>query len=436
MMTTDTILRVSREEVQSWSANTGEPSWLTEQRIAALELTGTLDWPRLEKMNLERWNLESFGEHRPVQRAEHAEDLPKAVQEYIQSLNQESLLVQRNSRVVYSRLSEELTKKGVIFTELQTALQQHADLVKPYLFSLFDKAENKVTALHAALWSGGVFLYVPKNVVIEQPLQVVFLTDEDDAAFSPHILIVAEPNSRVTYVDNVICTGRVKPLVHNGMAEVIVKSGARVQFASVHSLKKETTDLTLRRARVEQDGRIEWMLGELNDGDSMSDTLSILEGNGSVSETKLICVCTEDQKVNVSTRVRHDGRSTVSDMLTRAVMRDEATGIFNGITKIEKGATGANGQQTERVLMLSPKARGDANPMLLIDEDDVQAGHAASVGQVNKEQIYYLMSRGISRQEAINLIVYGFLNPILSEIPIESVGKQLAKTVERKLGRS
>jgi Fe-S cluster assembly protein SufD len=281
-----------------------------------------------------------------------------------------------------------------------------------------------------------VFLYVPRNVVIERPIQAIFLSDEDDAAFSPHILIVAEPNSRVTYVDNVIGGDATRRLVHNGSAEVFAQDGAEVRFASIHCLGREMTDLTYRRARLANDARIQWILGDLNDGDSLSDTMSVLQGRGSGSDTKLICVGTGSQNIHVATRAQHIGRASESDMLTRAVMRDEATGIFNGITKIEKGATDANGQQTERVLMLSPRARGDANPMLLIDEDEVKAGHAASVGQVNREQIYYLMSRGITREDAVKLIVYGFLSPIIEEIPIESVKKQLAALVERKLGHA
>jgi len=138
--------------------------------------------------------------------------------------------------------------------------------------------------------------------------------------------------------------------------------------------------------------------------------------------------------MSLTTQAVHFGRSTESDMITRAVMKDEATAIINGVTKIEKGATKSNGQQTEKVLMLSPKSRGDANPILLIDEDDVKAGHAASVGQVNADQVYYLMSRGISRQEAERLIIHGFLDPVVSEIPLKGLREQLHRILERKLG--
>ncbi|MNP33111.1 FeS cluster assembly protein SufD [compost metagenome] len=173
----------------------------------------------------------------------------------------------------------------------------------------------------------------------------------------------------------------------------------------------------------------------MNGGDSASETLSILKGNGSSSDAKVIAVGSGKQRLNYTTKAVHYGKSSASQMITRAVMREEATATINGITKIEKGATKADGQQTEKVLMLSPKARGDANPILLIDEDDVSAGHAASVGQVNPEQIYYLMSRGITRADAERLVIYGFLAPVVSDIPLEPLQKQLQGLVERKLGQ-
>lgn len=434
-MTTHTTLPANENGIRAWSQSAGEPQWLTDIRLAALKQAERLEWPTLEKMKLEKWNLTSFGEYQATEKINRLDELPDVVSNHLDADQQDNLLVQRNASIVYNQVSEELKKQGVIFTDLQTAAKEHESLVRPHLFSVVNQAENKVAALHAAMWSGGVFLYVPSGVEVDVPVQALFLS-EDQSVFSPHILIVAEANSRVRYVDHVICHERAQSLVHNGVAEVIVKAGAQVQFASVHSLRKETTDLTYRRAVVENDGQIHWIVGEMNYGDSMSDTTSILKGNGSNSDAKVICVGIEDQKLNVTTKAQHIGKSSTSDMLTRAVMRDSATGIFNGITKIEKGATDANGEQTERVLMLSPKARGDANPMLLIDEDEVKAGHAASVGQVNMDQVYYLMSRGISREEAINLIIFGFLKPIVSEVPIASVEKQLADLVERKLGQS
>lgn len=434
-MSTQTILPIDRKTIVELSQSRQEPEWMTSLRAEALELAGSLELPKLEKTRIDRWNLRSYGSYKKEAALTGLEQLPASATALLKEESSENLLVQKNASVVYHSVSEQLAQQGVIFTSLEEALTKHGDLVKSHFGTVVPKNENLLTALHTALWSGGVFLYVPKNVRVEVPVQALFLTDDADASFSPHVLIVAEPNSSVTYVDNFVSVGDLNHLVHNGIAEIVVKAGATVNFASVHDFNDTITDLTYRRAVVENDATINWVIGEMNYGNAMSDTTSVLKGNGSNSDAKIICVGTNEQKLNITTRAVHFGKSSTSGMITRAVMRDEATAIINGITKIEKGATGANGEQTEKVLMLSPKARGDANPILLIDEDDVKAGHAASVGQVNPDQIYYLMSRGISREEAQRLVIYGFLAPVVSEIPMEKVQSQLQSLIERKLGQ-
>lgn len=430
-MSSQTVLPIDRNSVADLSKSRNEPSWLTELRLKALELAGSLELPKLEKTRIDRWSLDAYGSFKSPSPLHKLEELPEAAKSLLGE-STENLIVQRDSGAVWKHLSDELAGQGVIFTDLETAAKEHGDLVQKHFMSVVKPDENRLTALHAALWNGGVFVYVPKNVEVKLPLQAIFYSDDSDATFAPHVLIVAEPHSSVTYVDNYLSEDG-KQFVHNGVVEVIAKPGSRVQFATVQNLGAGSTGITYRRAILENDARIEWIVGELNSGNAMADTDSVLKGNGSSSDAKIISVGKSDQKLNLTTRATHFGKNTPSDMITRAVMKDEATAIINGITKIEKRATGANGQQTERVLMLSPKARGDANPILLIDEDDVKAGHAASVGQVNPEHMHYLMSRGITRADAHKLVVYGFLAPVINEVPLENVKKQLQSLVERKL---
>jgi len=435
-MTMQTVLPVDLSAVAALSSLTGEPEWMAALRRESLELAANLPLPKLEKTRIERWPLDDFGSYKESPRLKSAMDLPAEVRRFIGDAEKAgNLLVQRNSSVVYAALSDNVAAKGVVFTGLSDALAEHGELIRRHFMKAVARDENRLTALHAAMWSGGVFLYVPKNVKVEVPLQALFLSDDASASFCPHVLIVADENSEVTYVDNYFNYNASGKLVHNGVVEIFAKPGAHVQFASVHDLSAGVTDLTYRRAVLENGARIDWIIGEMNNGHSMSDTASILKGEGSVSDAKVICVGTGDQRMNITTRAVHIGRHTVSDMITRAVMRDNSTAIINGITKIEKGATYASGEQTERVLMLSPTARGDANPMLLIDEDEVKAGHAASVGQVNPEHVFYMMSRGITREAALRLIIYGFLAPVVSEIPIRILEEQLKLVVERKLGQ-
>lgn len=438
-MSTNTTLPVSREAVAALSSRKSEPAWLAELRLQALDQAAALDYPIFEKTKIERWDLQAYGEYVDSQQVSAFADIPREVRTILtgdeSSAQVDNVLVQHNSGVVYRQLQAELAAKGVIFTDLETAAREHEELVKPHLMQALKADEHQLAALHAAVWNGGVFLYVPKNVEVDIPLQALFYTDHAKATFAPHVLIVADVNSRVNYVDNYVSGASTDAYVHNGVVEVFVKSGAKVTYASVHHLDEKATDITIRRAVVENDGRIEWVVGEMHNGYAASETNSILVGNGSTSDTKVICVGNGDQKLNITTKAVHFGKSSDSQMITRAVMRENASAIINGITKIEKGATKANGEQTERVLMLSPKARGDANPILLIDEDDVTAGHAASAGQVNQEQVYYMMSRGIAREEAENLIIRGFLAPVVAELPGEHLQQLLKRYIERKLGQ-
>lgn len=434
-MTIQTALPVDRNSVAALSREMREPEWMANLRLAAYDLAEKLELPRLEKTRIEQWTLGAYGTHKPERQAGGIGELPENALNLLGEDVQDHLLVQRNSTVVYTSLSDDLASRGVIFTDLGTAVREHGDLIQRHFMQAVKADENQLTALHAALWNGGAFLYVPKNVKVEVPVHALFLVDDASAAFVPHVLIIADENSSVTYVDHYAGSPAGSPTVHNGVVEVFVKQGAHVQFASIHEFGASVTDLSYRRAVIDEDGRIDWIIGEMNLGNTMVETTSLLEGRGGVSDAKVICVGTGEQKMDITTRAVHVGMHTTSDMVTRAVMRDSATAIINGITKIEKGATFANGEQTERVLMLSPTARGDANPMLLIDEDEVKAGHAASVGQVNQEQVYYMMSRGISRELATKLIIYGFLAPIVSEIPISSLEEQLKSVVERKLGQ-
>lgn len=433
-MSTQLSTPTDRQSAEALARSKGEPNWLVELRGEAAELAGNIGWPKPEKVRIERWNLTAVGSYEQPTAVNAISELPEIVRELV-SEGTENLLIQRNSGSVWKQLSSELTNKGVIFTDLETACKEHGELVQKYLFQAVAKDEDKLTALNAALWNGGVFVYVPKNVEVELPLQAILYNDNSESTFAPHILIVADSHSRVTYVDCVVSEPgtAAAPFVHPSIVEVFVKPGAHVRFGSIHSMGETGVDMTIRRAIIENDGQMEWIIGDLNDGNTLSDTKSVLKGQGSTSDAKVISVGKNAQQNSLTTQAVHFGKSSDSNMVTRAVMKDSASAIINGITKIEHGATKANGVQTEKVLMLSPKARGDANPILLIDEDDVTAGHAASVGQVNPEQVYYLMSRGISKQDAERLIIYGFLAPVVSEIPVEAVRGQLQRLLERKL---
>lgn len=434
-MSVEMDVQLDRQAITRFSQDCGEPDWMRALRLESLERAEALPLPKLEKISLKNWNFTRFTPFKVEARLLSPETLPQDLRDLFAAGENRNVLVQQNSSVVYRQVAEDLARKGVLFTDLATALREHGDLVRRYFGKAVNPDENKLTALHAALWSGGAFLYVPKGVEVEFPVQAVYWAADAGVGLFPHVLIVAEANSSVTYVENVVSDEPEREAVHLGVMEVFVGPGARVRVASVRHLAAGMTDVVYRRAVVARDGRIEWILGEMGSGNTISENATVLQEDGACADTKLVALAGGEQKASFTSRVVHVGRHTESTILAKGVMMDAATAILNGITKIEKGATKANGEQAESVLMLSDKARGDANPILLIDEDDVKAGHAASVGKLDELQLYYLMSRGISREEAERLLIHGFLAPVVSEIPIAGVKERLQLVIERKLGR-
>ncbi|WP_054951338.1 Fe-S cluster assembly protein SufD [Numidum massiliense] len=428
-------LLFDREVVTELSQKNNEPAWMLERRLQALELASELPLPKPDKTSIRFWNLTKFAPYTAETVVSEFAQLPEAIRTFVgREEGVRNLVVQHHSSVVYSELAPEVAAQGVILTDLHSALTEHGALMQKYFMSEAVRAdEHRLTALHGALWSGGVFLYVPKNVEVSLPIQSLFWTDRPGVGVLPHVLIVAEANSKVTFVDNYLGDDEVSDVVHNGVTEIFAGDGAHVQYATLHHYGAGVRDVSYRRAVVGRDAHVEWILGELNNGDTISDNDSLLAGQGSSSVVKTLAVGSGKQTSNMTSRIRHEGKHSESNILARVVMKDEATGIVNSVTKIEKGASKSDGEQTGRVLMLDEKARGDANPILLIEENDVIAGHAASAGQIDPLQIYYLMSRGISKADAERLIVYGFLNPLLAEIPIPGVIDHLQRVIERKL---
>ncbi|MED3979397.1 Fe-S cluster assembly protein SufD [Priestia megaterium] len=434
-MTIDTKLPFDQEYISSFSKEANEPSWLLDLRLQALAKAEDLALPKPDKTNISKWNFTAFDKHASqASTISSVEELPEVVKALIDTEAVKNLYVQRDQTAAYSTLTEELKSQGVIFTDIQTAANEHSDLVEKYFMKDGVKVdEHRLTALNAALLNGGVFVYVPKNVEVQEPLQAVFVREDEEAALFNHVIVVAEDNSSVTYVENYIATAEESNGVVNIVTEVFANSNAKVTFGAVDYLAKGTTTYVNRRGVAGKDGRIEWALGLMSEGNTVSENTTYLMGDGSYGDTKTVTVGRGEQSQNLTTSIVHFGKHSEGYILKHGVMKESASSIFNGIGKIEHGASKSNAEQESRVLMLSEKARGDANPILLIDEDDVTAGHAASVGRVDPIQLYYLMSRGIPQTEAERLVIHGFLAPVVNELPIETVKKQLTDLIERKV---
>lgn len=435
-MTTET-LNISEEQLVDYSKAHNEPSWMTELRKKALKLTETLEMPKPDKTKLRKWNFDTFKQHETKGSAyENLSELPESVKQIIDVENSENLVIQHNNDLAYSQVSDQAKKDGVIIEGLSEALVNHSELVQKYFMTkAVDIDEHRLTALHTALMNGGIFVYVPKNVVVEHPIQYVVLHDDDNASFYNHVILVTEESAEVTYVENYLSNANGEDNQINIVSEVIAGANSNVTYGSVDCLDKGFTGHIIRRGTTEADASINWALGLMNEGSQIIDNTTNLIGDRSTSELKSVVVGTGDQKINLTSKIVQYGKETDGYILKHGVMTENASSVFNGIGYIKHGGTKSIANQESRVLMLSENARGDANPILLIDEDDVEAGHAASVGRVDPEQLYYLMSRGISRTEAERLVIHGFLDPVVRELPIEDVKRQLREVIERKVSK-
>lgn len=435
-MTTET-LNISEAQLVEYSQAHNEPSWMTELRREALKLTETLEMPKPDKTKINRWDFDSFKQFETTGEAyDDLDALPEEVRAIIDVDKSENLIIQHNNSLAFTRVSQSAKKDGVIVEGLSEALVNHPDLVqKYYMKDAVSVDEHRITALHTALMNGGVFVYVPKNVVVDHPIQYVVLHDDENASFYNHVIIATEQSAEVTYVENYLSNASGEGNQLNIVSEVIAGPNSNITYGSVDYLDKGFTGHIIRRGTADADATINWALGLMNEGSQIIDNTTNLVGDRSTSELKSVVVGTGDQKVNLTSKIVQYGKETDGYILKHGVMRENASSVFNGIGYIKHGGTKSIANQESRVLMLSENARGDANPILLIDEDDVEAGHAASVGRVDPEQLYYLMSRGISQREAERLVIHGFLDPVVRELPIEDVKRQLREVIELKVNK-
>lgn len=424
------------EQVNVFSALKEEPEWMLELRQAALAKVDELAFPKIERVRYERWPLFNIDEQALAgEYALSEEEVAGAVPAF-DAMDNHPTLVQFDDTTIFEQLPQELIDKGVIFTDLFTAMKEVPELVNQYYMTkVVPMDEDKMTAAHAAFMNSGMFLYVPKNVVIEEPLEAIFYHNGNSQAhFFKHILIVADEHSEFSYLERFQTKGdQAKKLSGNIVVEVIAKAGAKVKFSAIDQLGVNITTYMNRRGYVLRDAMVDWAIGVMNDGDVVADFDSDLVGEGAHSEVKAVAISAGRQTQGIDTRVTNKAPHSIGHILQHGVIRERGVLTFNGIGHILKGAKGADAQQESRVLMLSDQARGDANPILLIDEHEVTAGHAASVGRVDPEEMYYLMSRGLRKEEAERLVIRGFLGSVLTAIPVKEVQQELVAVIEGKL---
>ena len=414
---------MTKELIQEFSQLHAEPEWLASLRQKAFDKIDQLDLPVIERVKFHRWNL---GDGR-ISDSEPLTSVPDFT-----SLGDNLKFIQMGTQTVLEQLPADLAEQGVVFTDFHTALEEIPELVEKHFMSAVKYDEDKLAAYHTAYFNSGAVLYVPDNVEIDQPIEGIFYQDsESDVPFNKHILIIAGKHSKVNYLERLETYGEGSvPATANITVEVIAQAGAQIKFSAIDRLGENVTAYISRRGKLDNDAMIDWAIGVMNEGNVIADFDSDLYGKGSHADMKVVALSSGKQVQGIDTRVTNYGCNSIGNILQHGVILEKGTLTFNGIGHIIKGAKGADAQQESRVLMLSDQARSDANPILLIDENDVTAGHAASIGQVDPEDMYYLMSRGLDKATAERLVVRGFLGSVIVEIPVKEVRDEMIENID------
>ena len=419
---------MTKENIKLFSEMHAEPSWLADLRQKAFDKIESLELPVIERVKFHRWNLGDG----TITESEPSANVPDFT-----ALDNHLKLVQVGTQTVFEQIPVELAEQGVVFTDFHSALEEIPELIEEFFMSSVKYDDDKLAAYHTAYFNSGAVLYIPDNVEIKEPIEGIFYQDSDsDVPFNKHIMIIAGKNSKISYLERLESRGEGNAkATANITVEVIARSGAQVKFAAIDRLGENVPAYISRRGKLGNDASIDWAIGVMNEGNVVADFDSDLIGNGSHADLKVVALSSGRQVQGIDTRVTNYGCNSIGNILQHGVILEKATLTFNGIGHIIKGAKGADAQQESRVLMLSDQARSDANPILLIDENDVTAGHAASIGQVDPEDMYYLMSRGLDKATAERLVVRGFLGSVIVEIPVKEVRDEMIATIEEKLSK-
>ena len=431
----------SRSAVEELSRLKGEPQWMLEKRLQAWDAYERIPTPlgrRGDLGTLRTFSNFKFQQLTPYVLANGNDALPAVIEQALQEalVNERAgLILQRNASVVRTELDDELKRKGVILTDLDTAVREYPELVQQYFMTTCVPVEsNKYTALHAAFWSGGVFLYIPRGIEIEKPILAQIWIDSPASAIFAHTLIIAEDESSVRYVNeyNSSFDGEQISFL-NDVVEVYARNAARVEFSNLQDLGLNVWNVTNKNAVHEKDGSSTWVLADLGSKVNLANIGATLCGNGSVAELVGVFFSDHDQRFSMNTLSDHNAVATNAETLVKGVLTDQSRVEFEGMIRVQPKAQQTASFLSDHTLLLSAECRAESIPGLEIGANEVSASHGATTGQIDEEQLFYLMVRGIPRDEAERIIVQGFFEPVLQRIPLENLRTRLRRSIVRRM---
>jgi Fe-S cluster assembly protein SufB len=419
---------LNREVVENISRMKGEPEWMLEFRLKALEhfqKRPMPNWgPTLKDLNFD----EIYFYVKPTEKSEKSWDdvpddikrtfdklgVPEAERKFLAGLG-----AQYESEMVYHSIQEHLEKQGVIFLSIEDGLKQYPDLFREYFGTVIPIEDNKFAALNSAVWSGGSFVYVPKNVKVDLPLQAYFRLNTANLGQFERTLIIVDEGASVHYVEGCTAPQYTTDSFHSGVIEIVVKKGARSRYSTIQNWSTNVYNLVTQRAKVFENASHEWVDANIGSKVTMKYPSCYLMEPGARGEMLSMAFAGPGQTQDAGGKMYHFAPNTSSKVTSKSISKGGGRASFRGLLKVYKGAKGVKSNTVCDALLLDPKSRSDTYPYIEIDEDDVTIGHEASVSKVGEEQLFYLMSRGLTEEEATTMVVSGFIEPLVKELPME-----------------
>ncbi len=406
----------------------GEPDWVRERRLKALR--------HFERRPMPTWGgdmSEIFLDNiyyyiKPTNKQVDAwDDLPESVKATYEKLGipeaerkyLAGVTAQYESEVVYHKNRDDLEAQGVIFTDMDTAMREHPDLVREYFGKIIPANDNKFSALNTAVWSGGSFIYVPPGVEVEMPLQAYFRINAENMGQFERTLIIADEGSKVHYIEGCSAPVYTSDSLHSAVVEIVVKPSARVTYTTIQNWSNNVFNLVTKRARVETEGHMEWIDGNIGSRLTMKYPAVVMVGPKASGEVLSVAYAGEGQHQDAGAKMTHAAPETTSRIVSKSISKDGGRTSYRGLVRVEDGAYGCKSHVQCDALILDDHSVSDTYPYMEIGERDAVVGHEATVSKVGDDQLFYLMSRGLSQEQAMGMIVNGFIEPVTRTLPME-----------------
>ena len=419
---------ITREIVEEISKQKNDPEWMREFRLKALEVYNKLEMPTWGP-DLSELNMEEIATYvRPKTKLNTSwDDVPEDIKNTFDRLGipeaeKKSLAgigAQYDSEVVYHSMKEDLKKQGVIYTDMETAIREYPDLVKKYFMKCVPVNDHKFVALHAAVWSGGSFVYVPKNVKLDFPLQSYFRLNSPESGQFEHTLIIVEEGASLHFIEGCSAPKYSKINLHAGCVELIVKDNAYLRYSTIENWSKNMMNLNTKKAMIGKNAQVDWVTGSFGSKVSMLYPLSQLNGEGAKTEYTGISFAGAGQNLDTGFKAIHNAPNTSSVVNAKSISKNGGKCTYRSLIKISPKAKGSKSSVSCESLMLDDISVSDTIPVNDIQTDEVEFSHEAKIGKISDKTIFYLMSRGLSEEDAKAMIVRGFAYPISKELPLE-----------------